>query len=79
VVGLGLEAIKRGYKASFISMGDLVHTLKNMDITRKSQTRIKRIKGSDLVIIDELVYAALDPREANLFFQLVNDLYNNSS
>jgi hypothetical protein len=43
-VGLGLEAIKQGYRVSFITMGDLVHTLKNMDIPRKSQTRIKRIK-----------------------------------
>jgi len=50
-----------------------------MDITRKSQTRIKRIKESQLVIIDDLMYAAMDPREANLFFQLINDLYNNSS
>jgi DNA replication protein DnaC len=78
-VGLGLEAIKRGYKVSFISMGDLVHTLKTMDITRKSQIRIKRMKESHLVIIDDLMYAAMDPREANLFFQLVNDLYNHSS
>jgi DNA replication protein DnaC len=78
-IGLGLEAIKQGYKVSFISMGDLVHTLKTMDITRKSQTRIKRMKESNLVIIDDLMYAAMDSREANLFFQLVNDLYNHSS
>lgn len=78
-VGLGLKAIKRGYKVSFISMGDLVHTLKTMDITRKSQTKIKRMKESHLVIIDDLMYAAMYPRDANLFFQLVNDLYNNST
>ena len=65
-VGLGLEAIKRGYRVSFITMGDLVHTLKTMDITRKSQTRIKRIKEAQLVIIDDLMYAAMDPREANV-------------
>jgi DNA replication protein DnaC len=78
-VGLGLEAINRGYKVSFISMGELVHTLKTMDITRKAMTRIKRIKESELVIIDDLMYVAMDSREANLFFQLVNDLYNHSS
>lgn len=78
-VGLGLEAIQKGYKVSFISMGELVHTLKTLDITRKSQTRIKRMKDSHLIIIDDLMYAAMDPREANLFFQLVNDLYNHSS
>jgi DNA replication protein DnaC len=78
-VGLGLEAINRGYRVSFITMGDLVHTLKTIDITRKSQTKIKRLKESQLVIIDDSMYAAMDPREANLSFQLINDLYNNSS
>ncbi|MGF2773281.1 IS21-like element helper ATPase IstB [Bacillus cereus] len=78
-VGLGLEAVYRGYKVSFITMGELVHVLKTMDITRKAQTRIKRMKESHLIIIDDLMYAAMDPREANLFFQLINDLYNNAS
>lgn len=78
-VGLGIEAIKYGYSVSFINMGDLVHVLKTVDITRKSQTTIKRMKDSHLVIIDDLMYAAMDHREANLFFQLINDLYNKTS
>ncbi|WP_164669832.1 IS21-like element helper ATPase IstB [Virgibacillus doumboii] len=77
--GLGIEAIYQGYKVSFISMGDLIHTLKTEDIIRKSQTKMKRIRNSNLVIIDDLMFMAMDNREANLFFHLINDLYDKSS
>lgn len=77
--GLGIEAIHQGYKVAFISMGDLIHVLKTEDISRKSQTRLKRIRSSHLVIIDDLMYMAMDQREANLFFHLINDLHDRSS
>lgn len=76
---LGIEAIYQGYKVSFISMGQLIHTLKTEEVTRKSQTRMKRIRDSHLVIIDDLMFMAMDSREANLFFHLINDLYDKSS
>lgn len=77
--GLGLEAIHQGYKVSFVPMGELVHLLKTQEITRKSQIRLKRITDSDLVIIDDLMFMAMDQREGNLFFHLINQLYNHSS
>lgn len=77
--GLGIEAIQQGYRVSFVSMGDLFHALKTQEITRKSQIRIKRIVDSDLVIIDDLMFMAMDPREANLFFHLINQLYDHAS
>ncbi|MBY7142476.1 IS21-like element helper ATPase IstB [Virgibacillus sp. NKC19-3] len=78
-IGLGIKAIHEGYKVTFISMGELIHVLKTEEITRKSQIRLKRIRNSNLVIIDDLMFMAMDQREANLFFHLVNDLYNQSS
>jgi DNA replication protein DnaC len=77
--GLGIEAIYQGYKVSFVPMGELVHILKTQEITRKSQIKLKRIIDSDLVIIDDLMFMAMDQREANLFFHLINQLYNHSS
>ena len=76
---LGVEAIHQGYKVSFITMGELIHTLKTEEFTRKSQTRMKRIRDAHLVIIDDMMYMAMDTREANLFFHLINDLYDRSS
>jgi DNA replication protein DnaC len=78
-VGLGIKAIQEGYKVIFSSMGDLIHTLKTEEFTRKSQARMKRIRNADLVIIDDLMFMAMDQQEANLFFHLINDLYNNAS
>lgn len=78
-IGLGLEAIYKGYKVTFYTMGELVHLLKTEEYIRKSQTQLKRLKESDLVIIDDLMYMAMDQREANLFFHLVNHLYERSS
>lgn len=40
---------------------------------------MKRLRASDLVIIDDLMYMAMDQREANLFFQMINHLYEQSS
>ena len=77
-IGLGIQAINQGFKVIFTSMGELVHTLKTEEITRKSQTRLKRIRTADLVIIDDLMFMAMNQQEANLFFHLINDLYNNA-
>lgn len=77
-IGLGMEAINQGYKVIFSSMGELIHTLKTEEITRKSQTRMNRIRTADLVIIDDLMFMAMNQKEANLFFHLINDLYNNA-
>lgn len=78
-VGLGIEAIYRGYKVSFLPMGELVRVLNTQDISRKSQTIVKRVLASDLVIMDDIMFMAMDQREANLFFHLVNQLYDRTS
>ena len=78
-IGLGLEAVYKGYKVMFLTMGELIHTLKTEEISRKSQSRLKRIRDANLLIIDDLMFMAMDQHEANLFFHLINDLYNKSS
>ena len=78
-IGLGLEAIQQGHRVSFISMGELVTLMKNEEYIRKSQLQMKRIREADLVIIDDLMYMAMDQHEANLFFHLINHLYERSS
>lgn len=78
-VGVGLEAIEQGYQVMFLPMGELISILKSSDYLRKSQIALNRIKSSDLIIIDDLMYMAMDTAEANLFFQLINHLYERSS
>lgn len=78
-IGMGLEAIEQGYQVMFLPMGELMTILKTSEYTRKSQITLNRIKQSDLVIIDDLMYIAMDQREANQFFHLINHLYERSS
>ncbi|WP_066640166.1 IS21-like element helper ATPase IstB [Desulfolucanica intricata] len=78
-IGLGVEAINRGYKVTFTEMNDLIHLLKTQEISRLSKSKVKRIIASDMVIIDDLMFMAMDKNEANLFFQLINKLYGQSS
>ena len=60
-------------------MNDLVYILKTQEILRTSRARYKRVIEADLVIIDDLMFMAMEKHEANLFFQLVNKLYGQSS
>lgn len=78
-IGLGLEAINKGQRVSFVSMGELISLLKSEEYLKKSQFKMKRIRGADLVIIDDLMYMAMNQNEANLFFHLINHLYERSS
>lgn len=78
-IGLGLEAINKGFQVYFVTMGELIQLLKTQEFVHKSQVQMKRLQKSDLVIIDDLMYMAMDQREANLFFQLINHLYERSS
>lgn len=77
--GLGIEAINNGFKVSFVQMDELIRLFKTQEITRSGQTRMKRIISSDLVIIDDLMFMAIDRTEANRFFQLINKLYGQAS
>jgi DNA replication protein DnaC len=78
-IGLGIDAIHKGFQVAFTTMGELVQLLKTEEYIRKSQVQLKRLRESDLVIIDDLMYMAMDQREANLFFHLINHLYESSS
>ncbi|AXY24567.1 ATP-binding protein [Suicoccus acidiformans] len=78
-VGLGIEAIEQGYRVMFVTMGQLMTYLKTEEFTRKSQIQLNRIRQADLVIVDDLMYMAMETYEANLFFQLISQLYEHSS
>ena len=53
--------------------------LKSVEIQRSSAFCINRILKSTLLIIDEIGYTPIDGKEANLFFNLISELYERSS
>jgi len=78
-IGLGIHAINNGYNVVFTQMNELVGLLKTQEIVRTARTKIKRIVAADLLIIDDLMFMAMEKQEANLFFQLINKLYGQTS
>jgi DNA replication protein DnaC len=45
----------------------------------RSKYRLKRIRSCDLLILDEVGNAVLDRQDANRFFQLICDFYQQTS
>ena len=78
-IALGYKAVETGYTVSFEKITNLIKILKTQEIQRSSGFRIRRIIKSDIVIIDEIGYTPIDRKEANLFFNLISELYENKS
>jgi len=78
-IALGLRAVYAGYHVCFERMSNLVKLLKSVQIQRSSAFRINRILKSTMLIIDEIGYTPIDRKEANLFFNLISELYERSS
>jgi DNA replication protein DnaC len=78
-LAIGNKAVRDGYKVFFSTMDNLVHILKTVEISQKSAARVRWIHKCDLIIIDEMGYLPVSKVEANLFFGLISQLYENAS
>ncbi len=78
-IALGYQAIEKGYSVCFERVSNLMKILKTSDIQRTSGFRLNRILKSNLLIIDEIGYTPIERREANLFFNLVSEMYEMQS
>jgi len=73
-IGLGYQACEEGYKVSYTTMQSLIKTLRTEEIDRHSGVKMRRIRSSNLLIIDEVGYLPINAAEGNLFFQLISEL-----
>jgi DNA replication protein DnaC len=78
-IAFGRAAVEKGYKVCFERVTNLVKLLKTAEVQKTSEYRIRRIMKSDLVIIDEIGYTPIEKREANLFFNMISELYEKVS
>jgi len=78
-IAIGLKAIQAGYTVCFERVASLIKLLKMVDIQRKAGFRVNRILKADLIIIDEIGYTPIERKEANLFFNLISELYEKAS
>jgi len=78
-IAIGLKAVQAGYTVCFERVATLIKWLKMADIQRKAGFRVNRILKADLIIIDEIGYTPIERKEANLFFNLISELYEKAS
>jgi len=78
-IAIGYKAIQAGYTVCFERVNNLIKLLKMAEIQRTAGFRVNRILRSDLTIIDEIGYTPIERKEANLFFNLISELYEKSS
>ncbi|HUV06385.1 MAG TPA: IS21-like element helper ATPase IstB [Spirochaetia bacterium] len=74
-IAFGRAAVEKGYKVCFERITNLIKLLKTAEVQKTSEYRVRRIMKSDLVIIDEIGYTPIEKREANLFFNMISELY----
>lgn len=77
--GLCFDALKKGYKAYFRTMEQIVDTLKMKDITRSAIAEYKKLLKAHLLIIDDIMMFALDKQQAVQFFNFINHLHEKTS
>ena len=53
-IGLGYQACEDGYKVSYTTMQSLIKVLRTEEIDRHAGVKMRRIRASNLLIIDEL-------------------------
>jgi DNA replication protein DnaC len=78
-IALGYEAIGKGYTVCFERITNLIKVLKTAEVQRTAGFRLKRILRSQALIIDEIGYTPIEKREANLFFNLISEMYEKQS
>jgi DNA replication protein DnaC len=74
-VGLGIDAIRRGYRTLFIGAQALIASLTRAHNENRLEDKLKHYCQPKLLIIDEIGYIPIDRLGANLFFQLISRRY----
>lgn len=77
--GLCSEAVRKGYKAYFRTMEELVGMLKMKDFTRTAKADYARLLKANLIVIDDIMLFPIEKNEAVSLFNFVNQLYEKTS
>lgn len=77
--GLCSDALRKGYKAYFRTMEQIMEMLKLKDITRSAGTEYKRLLKAHLLVIDDIMLFAMDKQQAVALFNFINHLHEKVS
>ncbi len=79
LVALGHQAVEAGHRVRYFTATDLVETLYRALADNSVGKVITQILKADLILIDEIGFAPMDPTGAELFFRLVAAAYERRS
>jgi DNA replication protein DnaC len=78
-IGLGIEAIKAGFKVQFANASNLVEKLEMADKEKKLDEKLRNLSKFHLLIIDEMGYLPFNDYGAHCFFQLISRRYEKAA
>jgi len=76
---LGLSAARAGYTVCFITLEELIRSLKTAEVLKTSKTRLTQLRRASLVIIDEIGFMPVSKTEAHLLFSFISACYEHKS
>lgn len=71
LIGLGMAACEQGHRVRYTTCAQLVNELVEAADDRQLSRLVARYARYDLVLLDELGYVQIDPRGAELLFQII--------
>ena len=76
---LPADAVKKGYKAYFRTMDELINMLKMKDFTNTAKADYKRLCRASLIVIDDIMLFPIEKSQAVNLFKFINQLYEKTS
>jgi DNA replication protein DnaC len=78
-IGIGMEAVKAGFKVYFSNAASLVERLAKADRENRLEEMIRKLSRFQLLIIDEMGYLPFNEEGAHCFFQLISRRYEKAA
>lgn len=77
--GLCADAVKKGYKAYFRTMEEIINMLKMKDYTATALADFKRLNKANLIVIDDIMLFPVEKLQAVALFNFINQIYEKTS
>ena len=77
--GLCADAVRKGYKAYFRTMEEIINMLKMKDFTVSAMTDYKRLNKANLIVIDDIMLFPVEKQQAVALFNFINQVYEQTS
>jgi DNA replication protein DnaC len=77
--GLCHHAVKRGYRAYFRSIEQIMTMLRTKDISRAASVDYRRLNKAHLIVVDDIMMISIARDEANALFHFINGLHERVS